>query len=207
MYRQRIPELESARTYGILGIILQFIGTAGDIFLHGLGFIITVIGLILLLFGLKSISNYYGDKKPYRYMLYSMISGIVLGVISAISIIIFLIPVATSIISTKRPPSLPVSGMALIFLAFSLIILAVLISIIFEYIAYNSVFELTGIREFHTGALLLLLGIILTVILIGIILILVGIILIIIGFNNLPEYAKPVVVNQDVNQDHNEGII
>ena len=38
------------------------------------------------------------------------------------------------------------------------------VSIIFQYLAYDSVGKLTGIHEFHTAALLLLIGIILTII-------------------------------------------
>jgi len=39
MYTQKIHELESARTYGITGIILEFAGGIADIILHGLGWL------------------------------------------------------------------------------------------------------------------------------------------------------------------------
>ncbi|WP_290705580.1 DUF996 domain-containing protein, partial [Ferroplasma sp. Type II] len=209
MYKQNIPELESARTYGILGIILQFVGTGANILTNGLGFIISIIGLILLFLSLKSISNYYGNQKPFKYMLYSLISGIVLGTISAIVIILLLLPVAFT--TTTGPPNaisrISVSAIGMIFLTLFLVVMAVLVSVIFEYLAYNSVYELTGIDDFHTGALLLLIGVIFTVILVGIILILIGIILLIISFNKLPTEAKPVVIDQDAAQNQGDGMI
>ncbi|WP_298279412.1 DUF996 domain-containing protein [Ferroplasma sp.] len=208
MYRQHIPELESAKTYGIIGIILQFIGVAADVFLHGLGFIISIVGLILLLLAIKSISDYYGNSKPFRYILYSIISSIVFGVISALFIILFLVPVILGISASSNPGSAApalLSNIGLIFTVILLVILAVLIPIIFEYLAYNEISELTGIGDFHTAALLLLIGIILTVIVVGVLLLIVGIIMLIIGFSKLPDYAKPVVIDQPGAQDYNQG--
>jgi len=142
-------------------------------------------------------------------MLYSLISGIVLGIISAIVIILLLLPVAFT--TTTAPPNaishISISAIGMIFLTLFLVVMAVLVSVIFEYLAYNIVYELTGIDDFHTGALLLLIGVILTVILVGIILILIGIILLIIGFSKLPTEAKPVVIDQNPTQNQEDGMI
>ena len=142
-------------------------------------------------------------------MLYSLVSGIVLGVISAIVIILLLLPVAFTWTtgSSNAIPHISVSTIGMIFLTLFLVVMAVLVSVIFEYLAYNSVYELTGIDDFHTGALLLLIGVILTVILVGIILILIGIILLIIGFSKLPTEAKPVIIDQDPPQNQENGMI
>jgi uncharacterized membrane protein len=208
MYRQHIPELESAKTYGILGIILQFVGVAADIFLHGFGFIISIVGLVLLLLAIKSISNYYGNNTPFRYIIYSIISSIVFGVISAVFIILLLVPVILGISASPTQGSAAsalLGNIGLILIGILLVILAVLIPIIFEYLAYNELSQLTGIGDFHTAALLLLIGIILTVIIIGIFLLIAGIIILIIAFSKLPDYARPVVIDQPAAQDFNSG--
>ncbi len=208
MYRQHIPQLESAKTYGILGIILQFIGVAGDIFLHGFGFIISIVGLILLLLAIKSISNYYSNETPFRYILYSIISAIVFGIISAVAIILLLVPVVFSISTSSGPRSASstlLSNIGLIFIVILILLLGVLLPIIFEYLAYNEIANLTGIDDFHTAGLLLLIGIILTVIVIGIFLIIAGIIILIIGFSKLPDYAKPFIIDQPSGSEFDTG--
>jgi uncharacterized membrane protein len=208
MYRQHIQELESAKTYGILGIILQFVGVAADIVLHGFGFIISIVGLILLLLSIKSVSNYYGNNKPFRYIIYSILSSIVFGVISAVFIILFLVPVILGISTSATQggaTTVLLSNIGPIFIVILLIILAVLIPVIFEYLAYNELSELTDISDFHTAALLLLIGIILTIIVVGVFLLIIGIIILIIAFSKLPDYAKPVVIDQPAEQGFNSG--
>ncbi len=208
MYRQHIPQLESAKTYGILGVILQFIGVAGDIFLHGFGFIISIVGLILLLLAIKSISDYYSNQRPFRYILYSIISAIVFGIISALAIILILVPVIFSLSTTPGPRSASstlLSNIGFIFIIMLILLLGILLPIIFEYLAYNEIWNLTGIDDFHTAGLLLLIGIILTVIIIGIFLIIAGIIILIIGFSKLPDYAKPVIIDQPSGSEFDTG--
>ncbi|WP_337861163.1 DUF996 domain-containing protein [Ferroplasma sp.] len=195
MYNKKIPELESARTFGIIGIILQFIGVGGDAFLHGLGFLISIVGFIFLLIAFKNISKYYNNPEPFRYMLYSLISSIVLGALSAALIALVLIPIFLASLTSGIGF---IKLIELLLFIFLMAIVIILLPVIFEYIACNSVSELTGIDDFHTAALLLLIGIILTIIVVGIILILIGIIFLIIGFNKLPDEAIPVNEDPDI---------
>ena len=208
MYRQHIPELESAKTYGILGSILQFVGIAADAFTHGFGFIISIVGLVLLFVAIKLISDYYGNNKPFRYILYSIISSIIFGIISVAMIIILLVPVILGISLAPNSSSAAselLNSMGLIFMVILIVIFSVLIPIIFEYMAFNEISNLTGISDFHTAGLLLLIGIILTIIIVGIFLIIVGIVILIVAFNKLPDYAKPVVIDQQYGSDFNTG--
>jgi len=206
MYNQTINELKSARIYGITGIILEFFGEAGTIILHEFGLILPIIGLILLFLSLKSISNYYGDQKPFRYMLYSLITGIVLAIISGILLIILFMPVLLDPSSIAAIFSvLSVTSIETMFVGSFFIFIGMVISIIFAYMAYNSVADLTGIHEFHTAAVLLLTGIILTIVFVGIILLLIAIIMLIIAFNKLPDNANPLIQEEDASQSHNEG--
>lgn len=208
---QKIHELESARIYGIVGIILEFIGYPTDFGLHGLGFIISIAGLILLLLAIKSISNYYGDQKPFRYMLYSLISGIILSVVSALILFLVLVPLIASAANNSATsaggfsPAIT-SLIGILFLTFLLILLTSLVSIIFQYMAYDNVGKLTGIHEFHTAALLLLIGILLVIVFIGVFLILIGIIFLIIAFAKLPDEAMRAEIDQNFNQNTNNEI-
>jgi len=203
MYTQKIHELESARTYGITGIILEFAGGIADIILHGLGLAISIIGLILLLFAIKSISKYYSNQRPFRYMLYSLISGIVLAVVAVILLFLVFIPIISSA-ATAHGTTIGISIISIFLLIIVLVLVPGLVSVIFQYLAYDSVEKLTGIDEFHTAALLLLIGIILAIIFIGIILVLIGTIFLIIGFIKLPDEAKPAVNDQNFNQNNNK---
>jgi len=208
---QKIHELESARIYGIVGIILEFIGYPADVLLHGLGFVISIAGLILLILAIKSISNYYGNQKPFRYMLYSLISGIILSVVSALILFLIVVPLIASAAnnSTTSAGVLSPAATSLIvtlLLVILLILLTSLVSIIFQYMAYDNVGKLTGIHEFHTAALLLLIGILLAIIVVGIFLILIGIIFLIIAFAKLPDEAIPAENDQNFNHETKEEI-
>jgi len=206
MYNQPINELKSARIYGIIGIILEFFGEAGTVILHEFGFIIPIIGLILLFVSLKSISNYYGDQKPFRYMLYSLITGIALEIATGILLIFIFMPVLLNPSSTAAIFSvLSVTSIETMFVSSFFLFIGMVISIIFAYMAYNSVAELTGIHEFHTAAFLLLTGIILTIVFIGIILLLIGIIILIIAFNKLPDEANPATQDENATQSNTDS--
>ncbi|KPV46610.1 hypothetical protein SE19_04795 [Acidiplasma aeolicum] len=186
MYSQRIPELEPARTYGILGIILEFFGGILNIFINYAGLIAEVLGLILLLNSMNLISNYYDNKKPFKYMLASVISGILIGLI-----VILVFGISSYALTTHAGTAPPVSPAYGLLVSLFILLLGVIASIIFEYFAYKSVYELTGVRDFNTAANMLLIGVILTIIIIGILLIFIGIIFVILGFNKLPSDAKP----------------
>ncbi len=199
MIRNRIPELESGRIYGILGIIFQFVGIVANTILFGVGFILSIIGLILLFLAIKSISNYYDNQKPFRYMLFSMISGILSSIIIALLVIYIIFPELSGVGKTTASGFISISNpfILILYTLFLGSLLPLFISIIFQYLAYNTVARLTEINDFHIAALLLLIGIILVTVLIGALLILIGIIFLIMAFNRLPYDAKPAVNGQN----------
>ncbi len=213
MNLRHITELENARTYGIIGIILDFIGSVISIVTHGFGIIVDIIGLIFIVLAMNDISGYYNDRRPFRYIIYSIISGIVVGAIAILLVLILALPTITArapgIINSINVKSMQVvntvsfNALGFLFLILLIVVIAAIIPTIFEYLAFNIVGDLTGIDQFRTGAILLLIGIILTVIIIGAIIALVGIILIAIGFNDLPSRARPRVVDTDFNSGNN----
>ncbi len=168
-------KLMKARDYGLLGMALNVIGTIISPLIH-VSFILNIAGILLIVFSIKIISDYYGNKNPFRYTVVSFIISII-GYLISIS---FILPASFA----SR------FGILSILFAAGLIILTLFLASIFLYFAYDDISGLTGIHEFHAGAILILIGLILTVILIGFLLMLIGLVFIFIGYNRLPYSAK-----------------
>lgn len=222
---QKSQELKQARTYGIMGIILEFAGVPVFLIFKELGFIISIAGLILLLLAIKSISTYYSNQKPVRYMLYSLVSGAILAVASTGLLVLVYVPGVSSATGANSISVINTSFLTLLLLVLFLFLVPGIVSIIFQYIAYNRVGKLIGSDEFHTASLFLLTGSISTItsiaifvfysdipnnamlldivriiIFIGIVPILPGIVRLIVAFAKLPGEAKPSENNQNPNQ-------
>ena len=164
-----------ARDYGLLGMALNVIGMIISPFIH-VSFILNIAGILLLAFSIKIISDYYGSNTPFKYA----ITGLVISIIGYLVSLFFILP------------AFFVRGFGILSLIFAagLIILTLFLSSIFLYLAYDEISRLTGIDDFHTGAVLILIGLILTVILIGFLLMFIGIVFIFTGYNKLPYRAK-----------------
>ena len=175
-------ELIRARDYGLLGMALNVIGTIISPFIH-VSFILNITGILLIALSIKIISDYYGNSIPFKYAIAGLITSIIGYLISLFFIL----------------PAFPVRGFGILSLIFAagLIILTLFLSSIFLYLAYDEISELTGIDEFHTGAVLILIGLILTIILIGFLLMFIGIVFIFIGYNKLPYRAKTKSIDTD----------
>ena len=221
---QKSQELKLARTYGIIGIILEFTGVPVFLIFKEFGFVISIVGLILLLLAIKSISTYYSNQKPVRYMLYSLVSGTILAIASTSLLVLVHVSGVSSAAGANSISAINLSFIALLLLV--LFLAPGIVSIIFQYIAYNRVGKLIGSDEFHTASLFLLTGTIITItsiaifvsftdipsnalllnivriiIFIGIVLILPGIARLIVAFAKLPGEAKPSENNQNPNQN------
>jgi len=196
------------------------VGYPAGVIFNVLYFIISIIGLILIFFAIKYISNYYNNYKPFKYMLYSLISGI------AFIALILLFLHAPVLSSTAIANSISRYTSFITTLLIMIILVPIFISIIFQYIAYNSAGKLTGYYEFHPAALVLLIGAIINiigivnfvfyisgikniifldaidiVILLGTVLTLSGVMRLIIAFIKLPGKAKSAENNRNFNQD------
>jgi len=180
-----IPEFVKAKNYAIIGIIIGiFSGMISEILsliahLDYISIIISILGEVFLLLSINIISKYYDNRKPFNYMLISLILSII-GSVIVVLIIIFIMP---SIISIS---SLIIDT----FLIIGILMLFLIPSVVFEYLSYDKISELTGIKKFHDAALFILLGFILLIILVGVILLLIGLIFLIQAFLRLPDNAK-----------------
>jgi len=77
--------LESSKTLGGIGAILMFVGALPYISTYG---IVELVGVILVLFALHGLANFYADRSIFNNAIYGVIAGIV-GVIVAVAVAVF----------------------------------------------------------------------------------------------------------------------
>jgi uncharacterized membrane protein len=138
--------------------------------------IISIVGIILVLIGMKELANYYKEPSIYQ----NALLGVVFGIIALIAI-------------AAAVPIVAISGLFSIFaLGFGLLALLLVLVIVFVFYliaalyfrrAFNALAQKSGEHMFETAGLLLWIGAILTIVFfIGLVLILVAWILATIAF-------------------------
>jgi uncharacterized membrane protein len=169
--------MEPGKSIAGVGALLLIIGS----FVPFLG----IVGLILIMVGLKYLSDYYRDKNIFNNALYGIIFGII-GVAAAAFLIIALI-FGGSFLGIGYAPGGDITGN--LFAFFGGILITLVVAFIFYILmalylkkAFDSLADRAGIGMFRTAGMLLLIGAILTIILIGLILIFVAWILLTIAF-------------------------
>jgi len=163
----------------------------------GAGVILGIAGLILLLIGIKGLSQYYSDMSIYDNALKGIIFFII-GV-AAFAVVGFSFFFSVSTISNIGTGSTFLSIFGLIAALVILFIFYVLAAIYLRK-AFSSLAQKTGERTFETAGLLLFISAILTIILVGAILLFVAWILAAIAFFSIktpqtyaqaPQYSAP----------------
>ena len=154
-----------------IGALLLFLS-----FLPGVG----IIGIILLLIGMKGLSEYYRDESIYRHALRGLMFGII-GIIavSAFSLIIFLGGLA----------AVPFVGPAVVIGSILLIIVILVVAFVFYLLMamnFRRAFDILAVRSgeqnFRTAGTLLFWGAVLTIIAVGLVLIWIAWIILAIAF-------------------------
>lgn len=202
---------ETSKNLGGVGAILMFIGFIMP-FLQAFGSVLSLIGLILVLVGLKGLADYYNEAGIFNNFLYGSIAGVVGVVIAGITAVFAVLTSLSSFIQglypgwsgdwTTIPSSPPDVSMldpsALMpFLAAILLVLVVLfftaiIVAIFMRKSMNALSAKTGVGLFGTTGLLLLIGAVLTIIAIGFLLIWIAMLIMAIAFFSIkPQQAQP----------------
>ncbi len=184
--RPKKMSLETGKSMGGIGAILLVVGSFVPF--------LSIVGIILVLLGMKNLADYYNESSIYQHALYGFIFGII-GIVAAAFIIIPLFFGGALL------------GGAGIIAAIGGIIIALVVAFIFlilEAVYYKRAFDLLAEKSkenmFHTSGLLLLIGAVLTIILVGFVLIFIAWILAAVAFFSIrtpatagppPSYSPP----------------
>ena len=179
-----MSSLESSKNLAGIGAILLMLG-----FIPAAGVVIGIIGVILLLVGIKGLANYYQDNEIYQ----NAFTGVIFYVIA-------LIAAAVSIVGLVFGGVF--GGLAAGFVGFgvglAIFIGALVIAFMFYVIAamrlrraFSTLAQKSGEHLFETAGFILFIGAILTIVVVGLALILVAWILVAIAFFSIKLPSQP----------------
>lgn len=168
---------ESGKSMAGIGALLLVIGSFVPF--------LSIVGIILLLIGMKNLADFYKENSIFEDGLYALIFGII-GIVAA----------SIAIISVIFGASIGMSGS---FLGFAVgAIIALIVAFIFYILmaiyfrkAFDSLANKTDQGMFRTAGTLLLIGAILTIVVIGLFLIFIAWILATIAFFSIKTTATP----------------
>ena len=176
--------LESGKTLGGIGALLMVIGTFVPF--------LSIVGIILLLVGLKRLADYYNENSIFQNALYGFLFGII-GVVAGAFVILALV-FGFAIISPTTDfvdPAGPLAFIGGIIIALIVVFVFYLLATIFYKKSFDTLAQKTGEKMFGTAGLLLLIGAILTIIIIGLLLMFIASILVTVAFFSIKEPATP----------------
>ncbi|MGA2681060.1 MAG: DUF996 domain-containing protein [Candidatus Bathyarchaeia archaeon] len=167
--------LESGKNLGGIGSILLVIPAP----------FLGIVGIILILFGMKQLSEAYHDESMWKNTLWAVIFGVI-GLVAAGLV---LVSVFFGSLFTVG------AGIAGFFVGIIAFLVVAFIFYILEAIyirkAFDSLANKSGVGLFRTGGLLLLIGAVLTIVIVGLFLIFIAWILILVGFFQIPTTPAP----------------
>jgi uncharacterized membrane protein len=191
-----LEKLKSGKTWGGIGAILLAVSSLGEIaltysislgaseltFPSAISSVLGLVGIILVLTGMKNLAEHYRDDGIYRNALYGFIFGII-GVVAVAFVVITLFFGWFS----------QVGGFSGILGAIILTLLVVFIFYVLEAVycrrALNSLADKSGEKMFNTAGILLLIGAALTIILVGLVIVFSAWILVAVAFFSIREPA------------------
>ena len=176
--------LGQAKTLGGVGSILVLLG-----FVPYAGFVLGIVGFILILIAVKYISEVIGDPAVFNNMIIAVvlaIVGLVVGGVVVFGAIYSLVGLGS--LGTSGTISGGVLGLiAAIIIGLVVIWIFYLIASIFIKKSYDTIANRINVGTFHTDGLLYLIGAALTIIFVGLIIVLIAEILQIVAFFSIPE--------------------
>ena len=184
-----LPELSSAKTLGGVGVILTLFTLVPDV-----GFLITIVGWVMVLVAIKYIADIVGNKSIYN----NAITAVILAIIGAVLLALIVLGAIFQFVglnglnfgttSTTAPPPSDVVGLIVGVLAgLALLWVFGIVSAVFLRMSFNKIAAALNLDLFKTGAVIYLIGAALTIILVGFVLILVAQIMFIIAFFSIPD--------------------
>lgn len=198
--------LESSKNLGGIGALLIVIGGLA-FFGYPYGGLLSLVGVILLLIGLKGMSDYYKEGGIFSNGLYAVIVSIVGGVVF-VAVLVWTILTAIAQLGitdwtdwvTRIQQN--TGDFTAVWNLVSPIVAGVLVSFVVLYVfviiaailyrrSLNKLAEKSAVGMFKTAGLLLLIGAVLTIILVGFILIWIAFILITVAFFSVKSSSPP----------------
>lgn len=193
---------ETSKNLGGVGAILLFIGFILPAATGGFGLLLSLVGLILVLTGLKGFADYYNEAGIFNNFLYGTLAGIVGVVVAGIAFVFAVFAMLEDLLYIIFPtwdgnlsslagltPDISTIDLFSLFRFFTpfLVILVILfftaiIVAIFMRKSLNSLSAKASVGLFGTTGLLLLIGAVLTIAIIGFILIWIAMLILAIAF-------------------------
>jgi uncharacterized membrane protein len=174
-YRGFEMSLESGKNLGGIGSIFLVVPVP----------FLSIVGIILVLFGMNNLSKAYNDPSIWKNTLYAVIFGIIGIIASGLTLFsLFFGGIFASGVFVAG------TGLAGFFAGLIVFLVVAFIFYILEAIyirrAFDSLANKSGVGLFRTGGLLLLIGAVLTIVLVGLFLIFIAWILILVAFFQIP---------------------
>ncbi len=144
--------LESGKSIGSIGALLLVIGSFVPF--------LSIVGIILLLVGMKNLADYYHDNNIFQNALYGLIFYIIGAIAAGFSLVsLFFGGIAFGI-----------GGLVGFFLVLVVAFIFYILGAIYYRKAFDILAQKTGEGNFRTAGLLLFIGAILTIVIVGLVL-------------------------------------
>jgi uncharacterized membrane protein len=187
-------DFDKGRTLGLAGSILVLVAIIFWFIIGPLGFLLQLVGLILILISLHTFSNIYGERIIFRDALLSVLIGYGLPLVA---LIILLILFGFTILTARPIPPGPPGSIedffgaqivgvlvVLVLIMVLVLLIAFVVSAYLWYRALNTLYLRSGEKLFRWAglsylafAVSLIVGVVTAVILVGLLVILVGVLL------------------------------
>jgi uncharacterized membrane protein len=153
---------------------------------------LSIVGIIMVLFGMKNLSKAYNDESIWKNTLYAVIFGII-GIIASglILVSLFFGGIITSATIELGETTGFIGFIAGVIIFAFVAFIFYLLEAIYIRRAFDSLANKSGVGLFRTGGLLLLIGAILTIFIVGLFLIFIAWILILVAFFQIPTNTSP----------------
>jgi uncharacterized membrane protein len=196
--------LETSKALGGVGALLVVVGFLGFFGTPYAG-VLSLVGIIILLIGMKGMADHYNEVGIFDNALY----GFIITIIGGVAFVAIAVITVLSALSTMGYANFTDWAMALrqnvtdwntfwslvqpivtgIVAAFLVLFVLIIVAAIFYRKSLNILAAKSGVKIFETAGLLLLIGAVLTIILVGFIIIWIAVILIAVGFFSIRTEA------------------
>jgi uncharacterized membrane protein len=149
---------------------------------------LSIVGIIMVLVGMKNLSKAYNDESIWKNTLYAVIFGIIGIVASGVTLVSLFFGGIFAGAALELGDATGLVGLIaglIIFLVVAFIFY--LLEAIYIRRAFDTLANKSGVGLFRTGGMLLLIGAILTIVLVGLFLIFIAWILILVAFFQIPS--------------------